>query len=107
MIAILEWLWFFCLLILTGYHMVIFRRRQLAKSLPIQEWPGVSIVIAHKNDSTPLLGNLKSILSQDYPLFEIIIIDDHSAAVEKSKLEDFTSIHSNVKLISADSPGKK
>ncbi|HUR31145.1 MAG TPA: glycosyltransferase [Saprospiraceae bacterium] len=107
MIAVMEWLWFFSLLLLTGYHMVIFRRRPSPRSLSIIEWPGVSIVIAHKNDSTALRENLESLLSQDYPLFEIIIIDDHSNPFEKSNLEYFISGHSGVKLLSSDTSGKK
>ena len=40
--------------------------------------PGVSVVIAVKNEATNLTQHLPSILSQAYANFEVIIIDDHS-----------------------------
>lgn len=107
MIAVIEWIWFFSLLILTGYYMVVFRRRT-APIIPfIKEWPGVSIIIAHKNDSHHLIKNLKAISGQDYPHFEILIIDDGSSAEELKQLVDLTKGFENVNLLYADHPGKK
>lgn len=39
---------------------------------------GVSIIIAAKNEEENLKKNLSSFINQDYHLFEIIIVDDHS-----------------------------
>ena len=65
--------------------MVIFRWR---KSQPFHydDWPGVSVVIAHKNHTRFLKKNLPFILNQHYPEFEIIIVDDNSTEAEKSIL---------------------
>lgn len=53
----------------------------------MQEWPGVSIIIAHKNNATSLLQNLVSIADQDYPFFEIIIVDNESRADQLTLLK--------------------
>lgn len=77
----------------------------------MQEWsalPGVSIVIAVKNGSENLVKNINTFITQDYPLFEIIIINDHSSPDEKNKLEEFVKQFSQISLYhSTDQPGKK
>lgn len=73
----------------------------------ITEWPGVSIIISHKNDSAKLSQNLDSILSQDYPLFEIIVVDDNSLPAEKLAIEKMTESHERIILLTSDQPGKK
>ncbi|MEO7906330.1 MAG: hypothetical protein ABIT06_05120, partial [Saprospiraceae bacterium] len=75
MIELLEWLWLVSVLILTGYQLVIFRRRPAPLRKAVPSLPGVSIVIAHKNDAASLNQNLSAIAEQDYPEFEVIIVD--------------------------------
>ena len=92
-----------------GYHFLIFRTRDRRTVLHQgEELPGVSIVIAVRNGSDQLTRNLGAFLSQDYPTFEIIIVDDHSDQEEKDKLEEVVSNHPRVSLLHSDqSPGKK
>lgn len=106
---ILETIWYISFVVLIGYHMLIFRARD-KRTAPYQpdELPGVSIVIAVKNGSDHLIRNLGAFLSQDYPTFEVIIVDDHSDLGEKDKLEEVVSNHPRVSLFHSDqSPGKK
>ncbi|HUR30330.1 MAG TPA: glycosyltransferase [Saprospiraceae bacterium] len=105
--AIVSWIWFFCVLILTGYHLVIFRRRKMPRTLPFIDWPGVSIVIAHKNHSHFVKQNLESINKQDYPSFEIILIDDNSSEPEKNALHEIASGVEKVKVLQSNASGKK
>lgn len=107
MLLLLEWIWFFSLLMITGYWMVIFRRRGLTLVFPMKDWPGVSIVIAHKNDTNKLRANLSSLHEQDYPLFEILIVDDQSAPDEKVSLEKLVSDFPKARILFSESPGKK
>ncbi len=66
------------------------------------------MVIAVKNRSDLLIENLKTILLQDYPLFEVIIVDDHSEMKEKEKLEETVFKLPQVFLHHSDRmPGKK
>ena len=106
-ISLLEWIWFLCLLVMTGYHMVIFKRKSGSLKRNKIDWPGVSIIIAHKNGSTQFSQNLDAILSQDYPVFEVIIIDDHSLPAEKMQLEKRIESLERLTLLSTDEPGKK
>ena len=50
---------------------------KLASGLKLKS-PGVSVIIAAKNEADNLSKHLKQILDQDYPEFEVIIINDHS-----------------------------
>ena len=104
---ILEIIWYVSLVVLMGYHFLIFRTRDRRTVLHQgEELPGVSIVIAVRNGSDQLTRNLGAFLSQDYPTFEIIIVDDHSDQEEKDKLEEVVSNHPRVSLLHSDqSPG--
>jgi biofilm PGA synthesis N-glycosyltransferase PgaC len=90
MVLFLTVLWLLSLLIVMGYHLAVFRiHEQIAADNRSEDLPGVSIVIAVKNGSDQLIKNLKTILHQHYPLFEIVIVDDYSDLNEKNKLEAF------------------
>ena len=72
-----------------GYHFLIFRKGTKTSSThPWPTLPGVSIVIAVKNGSDSLASHFKEFLSQEYPLFEIIIVNDHSSTEEQKNLEE-------------------
>src|SRR5688572_15127800 len=103
----IEWIWFACLMILTGYHLVIFRPKQGIRKRFSKEWPGVSIVVAHKNDSKFLKENLPLITSQEYPLYEVIIVDDHSLPEEKESLQEIIQTMKEVQLLETELNGKK
>lgn len=102
-----EWIWLFCLLILTGYHMVVFKRKPITRPRTFAQWPGVSIIIAHKDESEHVKQNLESLLQQNYPLFEIIIVDDHSSTVEKNNLTQIVDASDGLRMLSSDLQGKK
>ena len=106
---ILEIIWYVSLIVLMGYHFLVFRTREkVISSHQGETLPGVSIVIAVKNGSERLIQNLQSLFSQDYPQFEIVIVDDHSDPEEKQKLEEAVSGLPQVSLHhSVDEPGKK
>jgi glycosyltransferase involved in cell wall biosynthesis len=103
----IEWVWFFCLLIMTGHHLLIFRLQSFAKVIPLKEWPGVSIIIAYKNNADSLCHAIHVIQGQDYPLFEIIIVDDHSYDAETEKVQVTIRNYSNVRLVPNTGEGKK
>ncbi len=87
--------------------MVIFQRKPGVKPRFINEWPGISIIIAHKNDTDNLRQNLRDIMQQDYPVFEVIVIDDHSSFAEKKLLEDLSEELKGLIILSAEISGKK
>lgn len=57
-------------------HLRLARYRE--KDAGTQELPPVSIIICARNEDTNLKNNLPKILAQDYPNFEVIVVDDNS-----------------------------
>jgi poly-beta-1,6-N-acetyl-D-glucosamine synthase len=106
---ILEIIWYVSLTVLLGYNFFIFRKGDKGSSThQWSELPGVSIVIAIKNGSEILVEHFDAFLSQDYPLYEIIIVNDHSSSDEQKKLEGMVHGLSQVSIYhSTDQPGKK
>ncbi len=108
MVEIIQLTWFLCLLVLMIYHILIFRLSR-NKLLPETkaEIQGVSVIIAVKNGTQQISQNLSEILHQEYPSFELIIVDDHSDPVERKELEEFISDWPRVKLLTSEGKGKK
>ena len=48
------------------------------KQIRQENYPPVSIIICAKNEDANLKQNLPKILAQDYPNFEVIVVDDNS-----------------------------
>jgi glycosyltransferase involved in cell wall biosynthesis len=70
--------------------------------------PPVSVLIAVKNGADFLEKNIPRILQQDYPDFEIVIVDDHSDDPEKEKLKRIAATDPRIRLVHSDRlPGKK
>ena len=101
------WFWFFWLMVLTGYTMVIYRRRQVRRPLDISEWPGVSIIIAHKDHSDLLSQSIQFFDNQDYPLFEILIVDDHSTQDHAVRLKQLAGRYAHCRILPSEGQGKK
>lgn len=59
----------------------------------------VSIIVCAKNEGENLKNFLPSILSQDYPNFEIVLINDASSDDTLNVMETFSKIHSNIKIV--------
>lgn len=60
---------------------------------------GVSVIICAKNEAENLQKSLPSIISQDYPDFEIVLINDASKDKTLKVMESFASKHDNIKLV--------
>lgn len=52
-----------------------FLKETNSSAVPIS---GVSIIIAARNEESNLLSFVPMVMRQDYPLFELIVVDDHS-----------------------------
>ena len=59
----------------------------------------VSVIICAKNEAKNLKIFLPSIIEQDYPRFEIVLIDDDSHDNTLDIMESFAERHSNIKLV--------
>ena len=54
-----------------------------------RERPAVSIVVATHNRASMLPGALNSVLEQDYPNLEVVVVDDGSTDGTPALLDDY------------------
>lgn len=75
-------------------------KKKLNKGLKEQakELKPVSVVICSKNEAEHLREFLPSILGQDYPTFEVIVVNDGSTDDSNIMLEELAQKHSNLKI---------
>lgn len=59
----------------------------------------ISVIICAKNEAKNLKKHLPLILSQDYPKFEIVLINDSSTDKTLKVMESFKTAHSNIKIV--------
>ena len=63
---------------------------------PSKEQPGMSVIIAAADQAEQLAKNLPHILEQDYPNFEVIVVDDNSQDDTKEVVERLSHKYSNL-----------
>ena len=106
---LLELTWWLSWTVLMIYCLFVFRiRKKTNLASRNYNQPGVTVLIAVKNDADKLISNLPFITAQNYPTFEVIIVDDHSDEIEKEELSKGISNFSNIRLIHSErTTGKK
>lgn len=60
---------------------------------------GVSVLVCAKNEADNLKSFLPSILNQDYPDFEVVLINDASHDKTLGIMESYAEKHSNIKIV--------
>ena len=71
--------------------------------LPDEQCPRVSILFAARDEAEKLPGALQTFLSQDYPRYEVIAVDDRSADDTGKILENAARQHSQLKVVHVNS----
>lgn len=104
---------FYSAILLGMLRLIIFiflSRRQVKRYKEIQVDPSftpfVSVVIAAYNEEKVICKTVNSILSSDYPAFEILIIDDGSKDDTAVIVQKNYANHPLVRLIKKDNGGK-
>lgn len=62
------------------------------------EQPGVSVVVCARNEADNLCHYLQALLSQDYPLFEVIVVNDASQDATQFILDHFLQLYPNLHI---------
>ena len=70
------------------------------KSQPFNK--GISVIICAKNEADMLSVNLTSFLEQDYPEYEVIVVDDQSEDGTKYLLKDLEKKYFNLKVVTIE-----
>lgn len=61
--------------------------------------PPVSVIISARNEAENLKKYLPAVLNQDYPDFEVIVIDDCSSDDSRHIIEEFCKVYNNLKMV--------
>lgn len=87
-------------LILLYYYFGVFGKFAFFKPQPstIRQYEPVSIIIAARNELENLQHNLISILEQDYPEFEVIVVNDCSWDGSQAWLEEVQKTHPRLRI---------
>lgn len=89
-----------CFLIQVFYYFYFFLSIVLHKKTTITTNNNpVSVIVCAKNERENLLAFLPLILSQNYPHFEVIVVNDNSVDDTQDVLKAFSLQHSNLKIV--------
>lgn len=90
----------FLFFILALYHLVVYtrplRRARKLQARGYDEQPPVSVIVYAKNESENLRLHLPALLTQDYPNFEIIVVNDGSTDESDDILKLFEQEYPNL-----------
>lgn len=101
--------------ILLVYTILVYGRLAFYKEKPTLEeinLPPVSIIVAARNESDNLFENLPFLLQQNYPEFEVIVVNHQSVDESAYLLNAYTRQYPNLRIIEITrnphlKPGKK
>lgn len=90
-----------CFLLQLYYPLFVHLRlaRYPIKSIKSQNLHPVSVIICARNQSQNLIENLPEILDQDYPDFEVVVVNDCSSDDTEDVLRDFSVKYPHLKVV--------
>lgn len=84
------------------YYLVVFIRLAFYKVVNeenVSEILPISVIICAKNERDNLLQFLPEFLNQDYPTYEVIVVNDHSVDDTEDVLKAFTMQYKKLKVV--------
>jgi cellulose synthase/poly-beta-1,6-N-acetylglucosamine synthase-like glycosyltransferase len=97
---IIFWAFAFGFLVQLFYHLYFFIRVTRYKpGKQAENLPPVSVIICARNEDDNLTLNLPLILSQDYPDFEVVVVNDCSYDLTGDVLEEFGKKNPKLKIV--------
>ncbi|MBI35898.1 MAG: hypothetical protein CMP67_11110 [Flavobacteriales bacterium] len=100
----IELFFIFSSIILLGYYLFFWRKLAIYSSLKNESshLPAVSVVICAKNEEKNLSQFLPEIMSQEYPQYEVIVVDDCSLDRSLDVLQQFKNQYNNLIVYTFD-----
>ena len=101
----LELILYCCLIslfITLFYYLYFFRKLVFYKNQESTFSKGVSVIICAKNEFDNLNNNLELFLQQDYPNFEVIVVNDQSTDNTRYYLDDLDKKYSHLTIVNID-----
>jgi chlorobactene glucosyltransferase len=90
----------FGLIVSLGNSIFIHRLRR--RPLQPGQSPFVSILVPARNEALNITACVRSLLGQDYPAFEVIVLDDHSTDGTRSILEEIQKEYPGLKILEGE-----
>ena len=91
-ISLLFLLYYFAL-----YGRFVFRKEK--KPVPVDDLPPVSVVLAARDESHLLIKSLPVLLSQDYPNYEVVLVNDNSIDETADLVNEFKNNYPNLHYV--------
>jgi cellulose synthase/poly-beta-1,6-N-acetylglucosamine synthase-like glycosyltransferase len=79
-----------------------FYKRSVANVSDRGKPPGVSIVMSARDEYHHLVKNLPALLAQDYPDFEVVVVNHTSSDETASLLKELAPFHPNLKVVNIE-----
>ena len=88
------------LIVQLGYFWIIFGRLAFYKRKQVSdEQPPVSVVITVNNQYADLRQNLPFLFNQEYPEFEVVVVNDNSDDASHELLDELSKQHKNLRIV--------
>ena len=89
-------------LILLLYYFALYGRfvfRKEKKPVPVDDLPPVSVVLSARDESHLLIKSLPVLLSQDYPNYEVVVVNDNSIDETADLVNEFKNTYPNLHYV--------
>jgi cellulose synthase/poly-beta-1,6-N-acetylglucosamine synthase-like glycosyltransferase len=97
---------FLALLVQLWYYLGFFSRLAFYKKKELSaNSPPASIIICARNEDDNLVEFLPHVFEQDYPEFEVVVVNDCSYDNTSDFLKEFAKKHSNLKIVTIKEDG--
>jgi chlorobactene glucosyltransferase len=102
---ILSFIYFqLAILVIVLSNILILHRAQ--KHQQPDTWPSVSILVPARNEEKSIRNCVRSLLEQDYPSYDVTILDDQSSDSTPAILEQMAIEHPQLKVVAGTPPQK-
>ena len=81
---------------LGTYSKVYKTSKKILPEQPDNNCPPISVIIVTKDAGEALKKNLPAVLEQDYPFFEVIVVNDESVGEDEETLKEFEKKYNNL-----------
>ncbi len=98
----------FCFLVQMYYTFFVYAKLATVRIHPVSKisTQPLSVIICTRNELINLSKYLSSILQQDYPTFEVVVVNDRSWDGTDELLDAFTKKYANLKVVTIKEGGK-
>ncbi|WP_432712724.1 glycosyltransferase, partial [Pedobacter sp.] len=98
----------FCLLVQLYFSLFVHLKlaRLKVEEIPENSTEPLSVIICARNEVVNLQQYLPAVLEQDYPDFEVVVVNDRSWDGTKELLEEFSKQYKNLKIVTVGEGSK-